>query len=142
MTQANGERVVKVGKKGHILFEFEGKDASVVLRVDVIALYDEWVVMDRQFRDEEGKVPTERIQEMEKAIWNWVRDVIGRSVGETAQQPERDRAKKVINGLSLANALEFRALLIDEANALFPFFKPKSAEKPSSAESTELRFST
>ena len=52
---------------------------------------------------------------------------------------------KMVSGakeLTLAEGMEFLALIAKEANALRPFFVVESPEKPISQERTELRFST
>lgn len=149
MSVANGERIVKVQPKGRVVFEFVAGEKAFRLRVDVMQTYNAWQEIDRQFRGADGKVPVEQWSALDEEVWNFTRKLFAESANLPVQipqgftpTPDQQNALEAIAGLSLASAKEFITMLVDEVETLIPFFRPKSAEKPSSAESTELRFST
>ncbi len=123
----NGQRVIRIGRKGRRLFAFgeEGKP----FEVDVVALHSEWVNVDRTFRDDKGDVPPERLLEMNRTALEFV-VAVGQQVGVD------------LADISLAEALEFIKEITEEVHRLRGFFVPKFSEGPSSAESTQVNFST
>jgi len=127
MAEGNGRPVFQIGRKGIRLVAFgEGKP----FEVDVVKAHNEWITIDRSFRNEKMEIPTERQGEHDRALYLFVK-----SLTETSGCP--------VENLSLAEAMEFRKFLYEEVDGLSDFFVPKSRKEPSSPESSaQVRFST
>lgn len=123
MISQNG--VVRIGRKGIINFAFGDDGAPFAL--DVIRAYDEWAQIDQSFRDESGKIVKDQIVAWSGARASFVQQIV-------------EQAGQAIN-LSGAEVNDFMARLEEEVMKLRAFFEPRTPEKPSSPESTELRFS-
>ena len=112
----------------------------------VASLNATWGELDRQFRDEEGKIPPDKIHAVNTAAYQFVRDLaVNLSYPEMSKDGEKQRAEysaKLSREMSVADALHFLKVIRDESDALLPFFRPKSETTQSSQESTELIFST
>jgi|SRR5215469_1322182 len=124
MSASNGERVITIGKKGRVTFRF-GEDGQP-FTLDVIEVNNQWSGIDREYRDEKGEVPADRIGALNQAMWDFTKSVTGHQ------------------DVSMAMAMEFMKCITEESVRLKDFFVPKLAkEEPSSPEpSTTLRFST
>jgi hypothetical protein len=126
---ANG--ILRIGRKGKRTFVFgdEGAD-EVQFTVDVVAVYNQWVVIRSQFTDESGGVPDANLEACNKATWQFVMDLT-----------KSEACPNGVQGLTLAEVLEFVAMIGEEKEKLASFFQRKSKDEPSSPPSTELRFS-
>jgi|SRR6185312_3736117 len=119
----NGQDILKVGKIGLRRFQYE--ESSEVVTVDVIHVSNLWTSIDRAFRDDKNEVPVEKLNDFYNAAV--------RFAAETLQVDEAQMSK--------ASALHFLKMMDDEAEALKPFFLPKSAVRPDLPEKTEVTFS-
>ena len=106
-TKSKGRKKFAIGEEGE---PFE---------IDVIRTLDEWILIDRSFRGEDGKI-------IDLLAWKQEsKDFIERVSGE--------------KDLDDSTVLEFLALLQEEAGKLQGFFVPKPVEKPSLLEPTTAR---
>ena len=125
---ANGESIIKIGRKGKRTFVL-GEDGKP-FTIDVVAVYYDYLDLDKNFRDDKGVVPDDRIGPLNKAAWDYVKDVAGTGGGDASD-------------CTLAEALEFLATLRKEYDKLKSFFEIDSPEESSSPTPSEtLRFST
>ncbi len=138
MSDGDG-RVIKIGLKGKVKVEFG--DILTIL-VDVVAVQNAWVEVDQGFRNEKNEVDAARVSEHARALQQFVCGIIQRAADEEGSQEAKQAARTLASMLSLTNAMEFMARMTEEAERLKVFFEVRSSEKPSSPESTELRFST
>lgn len=131
-TKPSTNGILRIGRKGKRTFAFgaEGTPDEVVFEVDVVAVYNQWVVLRNQFTDENGQVLDTNLDACNRATWQFVQDLT-----KSPAKPEG------VAELTLAEVLEFIALIGEEKEKLAGFFVPRSSEKPSLPESTELRFS-
>lgn len=132
----NGEcKVIKIGRKGLRTFGFgECGDFTI----DVIVTYNKYLDMRRLFADEKNEVPQERLAELSKSTWDFVRSV---AVGAS----KNEKYFGVPDGptdLTAAESQEFITHITNEVIDLQRFFEVRLPQKQSSPESTELRFST
>jgi hypothetical protein len=125
MSEGNGEAIIIVGKKGLKKFRYDENTPAV--EIDVIHVGNQWATIDAPFRDESGKVPIEKYEVHMAAAVKFIRELL--------QIPETEN-------VSSASAMHFLKLLQDEAEALKPFFAPKSAEERSSPTNLDVRYST
>lgn len=141
MSAANGQPIIKIGKKGRRLFQFGSDEDPTVVQVDVVACHNEWSEIDRQFRDAENKVPGDKVAELNRVAWDFVRQIVAKGSPAVTTE-EKERIVQIVFDISLADALDFLARVTEEGLALRHFFEVKSPDEPSSRASTELRFST
>lgn len=119
----NGEDIIKIGRKG--LKKFQYAEDTPVVTLDVIHVYNQWLALERVFRNEQGVVPPEKNPEVNAALNEFSCNML--------------QAK---DGMSDADALHFQAVLFKEVDKLTAFFDVKSADEPSSPpSSTTLVFS-
>lgn len=121
MSEANGNGILRIGRKGKRQIQIG--DGPVV-EVDIVGVSNQWIEIDRGFRNDKGDVDAAQLAPRNTAGWNFVR--------QTMSQPD----------LSLAEALEFLAVITKEGIALRSFFVVKSDDAPSSPASSELIYST
>lgn len=133
--QSNGESIIKIGKKGRVLFQFRDCEPFAV---SVIMLQNQWAEIDRTFRDEEMKMQPGAYQQWLKALWDFVSSIEAKP-GQTVAQQLHEAGE---NELDPAEALEFINLVNDECDKLVPFFERKSKDEPSSRENITPRYST
>jgi len=124
MSASNGERIITIGKKGRVTFRF-GEDGEA-FTIDVIETNNQWSAIDREYRDEEGQVPGDRIGALNQALWDFVKAITGH------------------HDVSMAMAMEFMKCITEESVRLKDFFVIESDKKEQSSPepSTTLRFST
>lgn len=131
MSEKNGEcTVIRVGRKGLRTFAF-GDGAEFT--IDVVVTYNRYLDMRRLFAGDDDRIPPERQAELSRSAWDFVGQVARDSSGNPQYFGSDD--------LTMAEAMEFIKYLTQEVIGLQSFFEVKSAEKQSSPESTELRFS-
>lgn len=121
MSEGNGTGVIRIGRKGKRYFAF-GDGAP--FEIDVVVVHNQWMDVDRSFRDEKGEVPEGKLTELNHACWSFVKEVSG------------------VADLTLAEALDFLARVTEESGRLADFFVPKLPEGPSSPARTDVTFST
>jgi hypothetical protein len=126
MSESNGS-IIKVGSRS--LRKFQIGDGPV-FQVDVIKVYDQWIEIDRRFRDAEGKVPPENRQQLRQAGWEFVSMLERMDLSEAEQA-----ALRPIDG---AQAEEFMSLLTREVLSLQDFFAGILPRRPSSPERTTV----
>jgi hypothetical protein len=124
----NGE-VRRIAKMGLIPVAFHDLPAFVV---DIVALHDEWLVIDKSFRNEKDEVPPENALAYSGAKVQFVQSICQKGYAQTQQEAPV---------LSHAECFHFIAIMFEEVEKLRPFFVPKLRELPSSPENTEVRFS-
>lgn len=118
----NGEpAVIKIGRKG--LRRFALGDGEPV-ELDVIHVWNQWLEVDRAFRDEHDKIPRERWGEYSAAEVEFARQML--QAGEDQRFSETE-------------AKEFIRLLGEEAEKLTAFFVPRSRGEPSSPQGSALQ---
>ena len=124
---SSNNSVIRVGRKGLKKFAF-GEDGPV-FEVDVVVAFQEWIGIDKSFRQDEGD-----------------------GVILTADMPAYHLAaveytKKLSSGdVTTAESLDFIARLREQYDELVVFFQPRSRERldlPDTSEAASaLRFST
>lgn len=140
MPPDNGEtKIIKIGMHGRRKFQF-GDDDSFIVEVDVVAATNAWTDIDRNFRGDDGKIPADTIKAVNHALWDFVKGLIMNSA--SGDERQQQKAADICDRMSLTTALEFMARLTEESQQMRSFFEVKSSQKPSSQESTKLRFST
>ncbi len=131
MSEGNG--IIRVG--GRSVRKFALRD-DPPFEADVVELYNQYTVLRSSYADEKGEVPAARLGDLNVGVRAWLQDQL---TGVPEGHPYHGVG---LPDLSPGESLAFVKLLIDEVEELSVFFRPKSARKPSSPESTELRFST
>jgi hypothetical protein len=126
----NGMGALVLGRHGMLRVQYSdevdpatGQPKYPVVSLDVVHVANQWADVDRSLRDENGKVPPERLGDWNMACWQFAKEAL--------QAPD----------LSMADALHFQKVITDEGMKLRRFFEPASSEEPSSREGTELTFS-
>lgn len=126
MSGSNADSIFRIEKKGVMRVAFgDGKP----FEFDVIKAYNDWWDVRREFEDESGKVQRELYPQMRLAQHNFVCALAG-------IDPEKSPLTQWDVDCFMNKAV------IEKAEELIRFFEPPSKEKPSSSESTELRFET
>lgn len=121
--------VIRVGRKGLKKFAF-GED-GIPFEVDVVVAFQGWLCIDDEFREREGcvdrMIKTCDMPQFHQAAVEYV--------GQLSNTPP--------SNLTVAEALEFMALLREEYDKLVTFFRPKSQDAPDSPDTSEggLQFS-
>lgn len=134
MSKSNG--VIRIGRKGLKKFAFgeEGEPYSGVFEVDVVEQFQQWRVIDDEFRqaNEDRSIPIERMSEYHTAAVRFVKQLSGNNA------PEGDQYD-----ITVTEALDFLARLRECYDELADFFVPKSREERASpvTSGAELRFS-
>lgn len=136
MSETNG--ILTIGLKGKKTLRFEDEHGQPILemRIDIVATHNAYTVVYRQFVDETGECPRERLPECNEATWNFVRQLIASSAPRDKPE-EIERAGQLALDISLADALDFIARLTEEAIALQSFFSIKLPGERSSPARTE-----
>ncbi len=124
MSGSNGNGILRIGEEGRLKVAFGDRQP---FEIDVMQTNSAFVAIDQAFRDPDGKVPRERIPELNQEIWRFVLAVAAGTIDE--------------KDLSLTMALRFVKHLTEEAVKLKDFFEVKSSDAPSLPERTELIFS-
>lgn len=136
--QHSNNGVIRVGRKGLKKFAF-GEDGAP-FEVDVVAAFQGWLCVDDEFRERDGCVDrvinTRDMPEYHQAAVAYVQSFAHDSRITETRHPERV-------DLTIAEALEFLALLRKEYDKLVTFFRPKSQDVPDSPDTSagELQFS-
>jgi hypothetical protein len=120
-TAIGSNGVLRIGRKGRMKFAF-GEAAP--FEIDVVQVYNQWVVLRAQFENEKGEIDEPNMQACNESTMRWV--------SQMASVPD----------ITLAECLEFIHLISQEKDKLALFFAPKSQGAPGSPANTELRFST
>ncbi len=129
MSAENGVEIIKIGRKGRKKFQLGDRPP---FEIDVILVQNQWLEIDRGFRDEKDEIPPERNAEANKAAWLFVSELCG------TPTTSPDDAES----LTMTEALEFLNVLTREGAKLADFFVPKLPEgQSSSGRSTTLHFS-
>ncbi len=123
MSEGNGIPILNITRKGTATFQFEG---GRPFKVDLVLVANDWLEVDRAFRDDKGDVPNDRLRELNHAAWAFV--------NEFAKQSG-------VENLTMTEALQFLAMMNAEAEKLKVFFAPASPEQPSSRENITLTLS-
>lgn len=132
MSANNG--VIRIGKKG--LKKFAFGETGAPFEVDVVVAFQGWLCIDDEFREREGcvdrTIKTADMPEYHQAAVQYVTSL------SNMNTPGQDGIQ-----LTVAEALEFIALLREEYDGLLTFFRPKSLNEPDSPDTSEggLRFS-
>ncbi len=129
MSISNG--VVRISRKGKKKFAFG--DEGEAFEIDVVEVFQKWIGVDEQYRDEDRNIPN--VPKFHEAAVNFVKEI--------SKYPE----------LSTSEALDFLARLREVYDELALFFRPKSLEErgllgtsegestDTSEKQTEMRFS-
>lgn len=117
MSEGNG--VIRLGRKGRKKFAI-GEDGPE-FEIDVIQVNNQWIRLHNEFYGHEPprKMTSQESQEYENAVWRFVKEVAN------------DQS------LSLGEALEFVAVLNEEADKLKGFFVRRSSDAPNSPASSD-----
>ncbi len=138
---SSGNGVIRIGKKG--LRKFAFGDEGAPFTVDVVVAFQQWILIDDEFRTEEREgsnyrtIPLDKMLEFQKAAADFVRSLaaspLGSPVGSGGKPPD----------ITTAEALDFIARLREEYDELADFFVPRSREERASPDTSaaELRFS-
>ncbi len=126
MSAANGDGVIRIGRKGKMKFAIGD---SAPFEIDVVLIYNRWLEIDRSFRDDKDVILPDKNLEHNEAAFQFLTTVLS------------DASVKVEN-LTLAEVFEFLKLVTDEVAKLRDFFVPAISKEPSSPEKTELTFTT
>lgn len=102
---SNGTPVIRVERKGKRLFAL-GDDPPV--EIDVVLVYNQWMDIDRQYRNDKGEVATDKLPELNLLAIKFVSEIFQS------------------NELTMAEVLNFFKLLFAEVNKLRDFFEPDS----------------
>lgn len=130
ITKPSTNGTLKFARRGIVKVQF-GDDGHV-FEVDIVRVYDEFNEMEWEFCDADGKIVGEKRNAWRTARHNFVQVLVNEGhQGKSASPPNLTRAE----------SNDFIARMIEEVNSLRPFSKPNSGEKPSSPESTDIRFS-
>lgn len=130
--------VIRIGRKGVKKFAF-GEDGAP-FDVDVVVAFQGWLCIDDEFREREGCVDriikTSDMPEYHQAAVQYVNSLAG------GVQPDNEKGGSY-STITVAEALEFIALLREEYDKLLTFFRPKSQDEPDSPDTSEggLQFS-
>jgi hypothetical protein len=129
MSQSNG--VIRIGKKGLKKFAFgeEGAPGSEPFVVDVVSAFEDWLVIDDNFR------PTERDSEGNRNIPR-----VEIPAYHAAAVAYAEKVRGNVEGaepITTAEALDFMARLREEYDALLHFFRPKSLPEPGSPDTSK-----
>lgn len=140
MSQSNGSAIVRIGRKGLKTFAFgeEGQPGSTPFVVDVVITFDQWLVIDNDFRpleadtDGDRNIPRTEMPAYHTAAANFVESLRGGDKDAPGYEP-----------VNPAEALDFLARLREEYDRLAHFFRPKLQEEQESpaTSAVELRFS-
>ncbi len=136
MSANNG--VIRIGRKGIKKFAF-GEDGKP-FDVDIVVAFQGWLCIDDEFREREGVVDrtiiTADMPEYHQAAVQYVKQLSSDFVS-------KDGSNLTTVDLTVAEALEFIALLREEYDKLVTFFRPRSQDEPDSPDTSEggLRFS-
>lgn len=135
MSQSNG--VIRISNKGIKKFAF-GENGEP-FAVDVVEAWQEWVSIDDSFREDE--LDENGLPKLTED-GNHVRR-LQKGVEQAYHNAAAVFATKLNGGtrVTLAEALDFIARLREQWDELVVFFQPRSREKPSSPEVSEVRFS-
>lgn len=117
----NGDGILRIGSHGKVKMRYD--DSTEIVTIDVIHAWNSWAAIDEKFRDKDRMVPAEQAQEWNLAVYQFACEML--------KAPE----------MSMTDAMHFLKVLREEADKLKVFFEIKSADEPSSRESTELTFS-
>lgn len=129
--------VIRIGRKGIKKFAF-GEDGKP-FDVDVVVAFQGWLCIDDEFRERDGcvdrTIKTSDMPEYHHAAVEYVQGL--------ASEQDSDKHGYSHPLLTVAEALEFIALLREEYDTLLTFFRPKSRDVPDSPDTSEggLRFS-
>ena len=129
MSQNNG--IIRIGRKGLKKFAF-GEDGAP-FEVDVVVAFQEWIVVDDNFRPpEESGVEERNIPLSEMASYN-----------AAAVEFVKQLSNGTVDSITVAEARDFLARLREAYDELTDFFRPKSRQKQDSLDTSEveLRFS-
>lgn len=128
----NGKPVLRIGRKGRMTVAFgdEGAEPVPPFEIDVIVINNQYLDLLQQYRNDAKIVPVERYTEVKEATHQFV-------VGLTKSQDHPNGYAE----MSMAESQHFITALTDAVQELELFFLPKSSAKPTSQESTQLRFS-
>lgn len=135
MSGQNGEKVIRIGKKGRRTFALGDDESSQIgqtFTVDVVHVYNQYLESTKAFENEEGKIPPEAIPQVNKMGFDLLAGMAGFKTPREAEDA----------GLTLAMSLEFFHLLEEEFVRLADFFAPKSKEESSSPAKSELIYET
>jgi hypothetical protein len=142
MSANNG--VIRIGRKGIKRFAF-GEDGKP-FEVDVVVAFQGWLCIDDEFREHEGcvdrSIKTTDMPEFHQAAVNYVQSLAYNPVGYGIDGRGMPLPSPTPQ-LTVAEAMEFLALLREEYDALLTFFQPRSPAKPDLPDTSEvgLRFS-
>lgn len=141
MSKENG--VIRVGRRGTVKFAF-GEDGAP-FSVDVVTAWQEWICIDEEFREREGREGQVLNQDMPEYHQKAVE--FAKRLGTTEvieKTPEGPVSRGFIEpDITTAEALEFIARLREQYDEVATFFRPRLREERDSQDSSEaeLRFS-
>ena len=120
MSANNG--VVRIGRKG--LKKFAFGETGEPFEVDVVNVFQEWLLIDESLRSEGGEIKMEYMPAYHQAAVAFVERLSGFTI-------------------TTAEALDFLARLREQYDELASFFQPRSLEKRASPATSvqEMRFS-
>ena len=133
MSNSNG--VIRIGRKGRKKFAFgeEGKP----FEVDVVEAWQQWVIIDDNFRPEADEDGARPIPTAEWPAYHQAAVAFAQGLATDLTQMTEPPA------ITIAEALDFIARLREEYDELAVFFHPKSRQERASPDTSEveLRFS-
>lgn len=146
MSANNG--VIRIGRKGVKKFAFGDEDEP--FEVDVVAAFQQWIIVDDQFRLEEGtdgsdrSIPIAVLPEYHRAAVEFVHHLMIDGTKSAKRMTEIEAAGIKIAEVTTAEALEFIARLREQYDELADFFQPRLREERdspgTSGEGSRLRF--
>ncbi len=143
MSENNG--VIRIGRKGIKKFAF-GEDGAP-FQVDVVVAFQGWMCLDDEFREREGcvdrTIKTADMPEYHRAAVRYVQELATDPIGSIGLDGHGRPIPSEVPTLTVAEALEFIALLREEYEALVTFFQPRLPDEPDSPGTSEggLQFS-
>lgn len=133
MSAANGNGVIRVGRKGTKKFAFgnEGEPGSEPFSVDVVVAYQAWICTDNDFREQVDPtggrtIPTANMPEYNRMAKEFVQSLA--AGGPDKEPPE----------ITTAEALDFIARLRECYDEVAIFFLAKSPEERASRDTSEV----
>ena len=131
-----------VRKNGVLKFEEnEGRlqvqfGEAPAFEIDVMAVSNEWFRVDSSFRDDNDKIPRERLPDFGEAPWRFVRDLMARAM-EKMDQVNKAKMVAAADRITLAVAQRFLHKITEETKRLRSFFEESSPAPLSSPESSK-----
>jgi hypothetical protein len=134
---ANGEKIIKIGRMGRTIIQLGDDETGIRIAVDAVRTYNAWLEVSRAFQNEQGVILPENRTAANTAMYQFVKGIFTAALAASEQGGAVN-----LDDLTEAESNCFLARITEEVMRLRTFFEINLPEKPSSQESTQLRFGT